>query len=162
MEDQEKIIKNKQAYVQENFAYYKTEWERMNKGKSSFNLAAFFIPILWLGYRKMYKPIIVIALLYLVITILNITDSQTGWLRFIDAFYTLMISFFCGFLGNTMYKKQTEIQVEAVLNDTIDQHDREKKLNKRGGVSGVGILIAVLLVICTYTIPMIIVDFTLL
>lgn len=152
----------KEAFVQNNYPYYEAEWRRVEKGEFSFNLAAFFLPIIWLGYRKIYKPIIVIAVIYLIITILNITEGPNTVLRVIDSFYTLMISFFFGFTGNKMYKKQTESQIKTVLNDSKNTQEKEEQLNKKGGISALGILFAVLLVIGVYTIPMIIIDFTLL
>ena len=155
-------INEREAYVQNNYPYYEKEWRRIDKGEFSFNLAAFFLPIIWLGYRKIYRPIIVIALVYLIITILNITEAPSTWLRVIDSFYTLMISFFFGFQGNKLYKKEADTQIERVKRVSTNIEEKKKTLNKKGGISALGIVFAVLLVICVYTIPMIIIDFTLL
>src|SRR5690625_5626540 len=56
-------------FVGKNSDYYKRKWENMNPKRNgfSFNVAAFFLTLYWLGYRKMYKLVFFIALLFLAI-----------------------------------------------------------------------------------------------
>src|SRR5690625_7626073 len=54
-------------FVDKNQSYYSNKWNKMpKKGKDvSFNLAAFFFTLFWLGYRKMYMNVLYISLLFL-------------------------------------------------------------------------------------------------
>ncbi|WP_158589616.1 MULTISPECIES: DUF2628 domain-containing protein [Clostridia] len=45
--------------------YYARKWERMeNTNGISFNVCSFLFGFLWLGYRKMYKMICLLAVIF--------------------------------------------------------------------------------------------------
>jgi len=127
----EKLI----AFVNENVDYYERVWRK----KYSWNWAAFFLAFYWMGYRKMYKHIILFNLVYL------ITDLI--WFNFVPNFdlasggTALIVGIFIGFNGNNMYKTKVEKALERVSDLKLNYSDEIKALSSKGGRSKVGVFI---------------------
>lgn len=147
-------------FVGKNNAYYTQKWEEMgvNNQKLSFNFAAFFFSILWLGYRKMYALTSLIALGYLIfsaiiyIIILRydlVTNSQ-----YIFEVLLVIISVFIGLFGNALYKRHAEKHYGKAINLTKEQSSLDNLLRAKGGTSFLGPLLSGMIFIFLISIPL--------
>src|SRR5690625_3294524 len=50
-------------FVGKNYDYYYLKWSGMDNSAISWNFASFFCSLFWLGYRKMYGTVFLIAFL---------------------------------------------------------------------------------------------------
>lgn len=92
--------------VRNNTAYYDFKWGKAKdpeKG-NGWNWIAFFFPLLWLAYRKMYKLFIIIALVGVPTLITSVFIDIPMWIDFIVYFGTML---FTGWQGNRLYYKHT-------------------------------------------------------
>lgn len=127
------------AYVGEKKSdYYIRKW---GKGQISWNWAAFFLGLFWLGYRKMYGMILAILGIYLLIDIVDyffVLDlGQTSGPQ-------IGIAVVLGMLGNQLYKDHVKRQVQK-----IKQQRGEKAavvVQANGGPSWGGFWLSVLMV----------------
>jgi len=119
--------------------YYIRKW---SKGLNSWNWAAFFFSLFWLGYRKMYNPIILILGIYLVIdlivTILGIDDTV------LNSYLGLAVGVTFGITGNNTYRLHAIKRIRKMMesNPTNPEllHD---KIQLRGGPSWKGFFASV-------------------
>lgn len=88
--------------------YYFIKWR---KGKISWNWAAFFLNIFWLGYRKMYGMVLTILGTYIAIILLTVL-LDLGEL--LNAGIGLGIAVFLGMYGNQLYKDHALKQVKKL------------------------------------------------
>lgn len=159
-DEQTALEKDIGMFVQQNKAYYAEQWQNLDNGKLAFNVIAFFLPIFWLGYRRMYRHIGMIALMYLVIDIgLFIFISESSSLNLLDSFYTLGIGIFYGLFANKLYKKHVQRRVNKIRTVASDEQEKEKMLQQQGGGSGYGVLGAIVMIFLIYTIPTIIITY---
>src|SRR5690625_136901 len=79
-------------FVDKNQSYYSNKWNKMaKKGKDvSFNLAAFFFTLFWLGYRKMYMNVLYISLLFIGLDIVLYLIGYK-YVFFIDLIYIRVV-----------------------------------------------------------------------
>ncbi len=145
-----RLEKYLQVYFQAESNYYSYVYLRYLNGKKiTFNLMAFFIGFFWMLYRKLYVQ----GLIY----ILTVVLMFFGWQFLIKkyqledqvvlyAFYgmNLLFSLFTGFVGNYIYMRHMEKNLEAVLVKTANEEERIAQLNKKGGVSVLSFFIALL------------------
>src|SRR5690625_4469138 len=78
---EDSVEKDMLKYVGKNSDYYHEKWKTIAEKKNgvSWNFAAFFLSTIWLGYRKMYKEVIYIALFFLSFDLLlYFLDSGIG------------------------------------------------------------------------------------
>lgn len=143
------------TFVDKNQSYYSRKWEKMAKKgtTSSFNLAAFFLSILWLGYRKMYKIVLFTSLFYLAfdIVLYLIGYKYDFFNDSLDRSIGLGVAATIGFLGNHLYKNHAKHQIK-LLQETGDAS--VESLKKRGGRSFLGLVIGLLIFLGVYVIPM--------
>ncbi|MFC0300893.1 DUF2628 domain-containing protein [Virgibacillus soli] len=137
---------------------YEIKWEKASKKNGlSFNFAAFFFSLFWLGYRKMYKPIIFILLGFLGIDILlyflGYEYSMDLRADPIDYAIQIGVSVLLGLYGNALYEKRVQQQVKLIRHMKPNQIDRETLYKENGGTSWLGIIFSAVLIFLVYGIP---------
>lgn len=115
--------------------YYIRKW---SKGVNSWNWAAFFFSVFWLGYRKMYKQIIFIMGIFLItdlfVTILGLDDT------ILNNAISFAVAFTLGITGNNFYRLYALKKIrEMMKGSTIDPNLLQKDIQIRGGTSWKGI-----------------------
>ncbi|MBY7144621.1 DUF2628 domain-containing protein [Virgibacillus sp. NKC19-3] len=146
-----------QLFVGRNHAFYDKKWKKAEeKNGVSFNFAAFFLSALWLGYRKMYKLVLYMALLFLAIDlILYFIGYEYEFARVdpIDQGINIGVAVTLGIYGNYLYKKEAEKRVQTIRNTTTTTDEKEKQLQNKGGKVWYGPLLAALILIGVYVVP---------
>ncbi|MBP1969225.1 hypothetical protein J2Z83_001329 [Virgibacillus natechei] len=144
-------------FVGKNSAYYDRKWQKAEeKNGVSFNFAAFFLSILWLGYRKMYTFVFYIAILFLGIDlVLYFIGYEYEFARIdpIDQGINIGVAVTIGLYGNHLYKKEAEKRVQSIQNTTTTAGEKEKQLKEKGGKVWYGPILAFLIIIVVYVIP---------
>lgn len=121
--------------------FYFRKWKKDN----SWNWAACLLPLFWLGYRKMLKPVVFILLGFLAIDIIILFLGIDGAAISRGLGYGLAGAL--GITGNMFYRKHAEKQVQEVNQLSISEEEKMHELRKRGGTSGKGAFLAVLMFI---------------
>jgi Protein of unknown function (DUF2628) len=132
------VDENLSTFVGEKYAYYQQKWQLAPGQFTGFNIAAFFLGVFWLIYRKMY----LYATIFLAIIIVDIS---------IEMFYPLpdiigkslnwAIAAVFGVLGNYWYKLHTAKKVKAIT-ESFPPDQVQAELIKQGGTNIAGALIA--------------------
>jgi|SRR5699024_346586 len=144
------------TFVDKNQDYYQRKWEQGN-GKEkeiSFNIAAFFLTFLWLGFRRMYLYVFIICLIFLgldyifYIVLDGITLSTD-----IDYYIGIALSVFLGLYGNHLYKKHSEKKVQKIKDIHGDSPVKEQVLQEKGGRRWYGPIFALLIFLLVYFVP---------
>lgn len=148
------LDREKSLFVEENLHYYARKWERIDKGGLTFNFVAFFFSIGWLGYRKMYVPVVMIGLLFLMNDILYIFFELNNIIALIDKYIGMGVNVIVGMFGNDIYKWHTEKKVQAIKEKATSPAEKVTLLTKKGGTSLLGILKALLILIAVYIVPL--------
>ncbi|MCP4201226.1 MAG: DUF2628 domain-containing protein [bacterium] len=131
--------------------YYIRQWAV--PGSMSFNWAAFFFGICWLGYRKMYATAaIVIAVLLLEtvvedLVIVNVLGAPQA-AQLIGYAVAIALSLVCGWLGNRWYFRRAIRVIAEVRRSAPDENAHSRRLARRGGTSAWGpVLVALMLLL---------------
>ena len=137
----------KEIFVHSNYSFYKNKWDAMEqKGSSvSGNFAAFFFGVFWLGYRKMYKPLLLIVAIYLVIDffVINVWNYQYSdyFIDPLDRIIGFITAIFLAFYGNHMYKRHVETNVDKIEMKKLSKEQAEVLAKQKGGRSWLGVLL---------------------
>lgn len=121
-------------------AYYQKQFEKITPKKqyAGFNIAAFFLGVIWLFYRKMYSyGFMAIALIFVIgviETLLGIEGSGS----------TIGLSVAFGMFGNTLYKYHVDKQIGKIR--LLGTGDLRAELENRGGTNFVAGFILLLIV----------------
>jgi len=115
--------------------YYIRKW---SKGVNSWNWAAFFFSLFWLGYRKMYKQVLLIIGVFLVIdlavTLLGIDNTIP------NSVIGLASAFTFGITGNNFYRLHALKKIREMMHGSIiDPNLLQKEIQLSGGVSWKGV-----------------------
>ena len=131
-----------QFYVQDNEEYYikKIRTMKMNRQTSSWNWVAFFFPMYWALYRKMYP---LGAALFGVSLI-------TRFIPFVGGLISLGVSIYMGIMGNHLYTQQMEKVFIEASHLGLTGNERMTFLNKRGGTNGTIVLILIFISVIMY------------
>jgi hypothetical protein len=137
-------------FVGEKYPYYKDKWSKMdvNKSKSSFNVAAFFLSLLWLGYRKQYKLIFIIAGIYLGIDFLLYIFNYQYESYFsdpVDRAISIGVAVALGLSGNYLYKNHVDKKVNSIAGADLAPREEDELIRKQGGTSWLGVIFSVLI-----------------
>lgn len=140
-----------EAFIGKNYGFYMNKWSSMKakRQKRSWNWASFFLGPLWFGYRKMYMPILLIALIYLAVDFIFYLDGYNYSLSsFSDpvesiVYFPLSIAF--GMLGNHFYLKHKNKHIDKAVTLFDTEEQQRSWLRKKGRTSWVGVLLAVLI-----------------
>jgi hypothetical protein len=123
-------------------SYYFEKWQPDNK--KPINRAALFATFFWLGYRKMYKVIVCILLIFLAIDVVLLLTGING--DIINRYIGLGVAVALGIGGNGMYKNHVQKEIEKLKAEGSDDQ-LLAKIKQRGGTSWNGVWLAVLLFI---------------
>lgn len=134
------------AAIGPNAAWYIERWRRMETKRSwlSWNWPAFLANIFWFAYRRMWVPLAVAVVLFLLTSVVAGRDPARvtqGWL------FLLALTVLSGAIGNALYRRQvTRLVAKA---DGLDQPVALAQIGARGGVSvpGLATSLAVFLVL---------------
>ncbi len=131
------------AFVGPNAGYYREKWplagDRVGRS-ASFNWAAFFVPELWLAYRKMY----VAASIVWGSLLIGATAEQVVFVKAIAkprtlVLLSLLVDFLpcivCGACGNQWYLSHTKKAVAEVRRQGLAEADYLQSLSARGGTN---------------------------
>jgi len=132
-------------YFGDNWADYIGVYDAMERRRglaTSWSWTIFFIPWIWMVYRKRYDW--AIGTFILMILVNALTD---GWVNF---FARLGFSVLLGAYGKALYVRHATAAVEKILAYTKNQHGRVALVRTKGGVSDRGIMIIVSVFILLY------------
>lgn len=138
--------------------YYARKWRKMESANGvSFNVCSFLFGFLWLGYRKMYKMILLLAVVFLVIDLIlfligyEYTFSNNA--TYIDTGIMFAVIILYGFYGNKFYKNFVEKQVDKIKQTNGDTEKINEEIERKGGVHWFGPIIGLLILLGVYTVP---------
>ncbi|QUW21413.1 DUF2628 domain-containing protein [Sporosarcina sp. Marseille-Q4063] len=123
-------------------SYYFRKWQPDNR--RPINWAAVFATFFWLGYRKMYKVIAYILLIFIALDVVILFTGIDG--GYINNYIGLGVAVALGIGGNGMYKNHAQKEIEKLQTEYSGDQLLEK-VKQRGGTSWGGFWIAVLLFI---------------
>ncbi|MDF2858841.1 MAG: hypothetical protein K0Q87_4692 [Neobacillus sp.] len=135
-----------EAFVGKKYDFYSNKWSILErkKSKTSWNWAAFFLGPFWFGYRKMYIPVILIAICYFLLDLfLYLTQyqySQESY--FYDPVENIMLfplTIVFSLFGNYYYQKHTNRLVDKVNLQPFNQEQKRTWLKGKGGTSWLGV-----------------------
>ncbi len=127
-------------FIGKKHPYYKTKWEKAKDNKPTWNFAAFFLSIFWLGYRKMYTHIaIIIAFFFLIDFIVYILNINS-----IDNAISMAIAVTLGMYGNYFYLIKARKKVAVIREQGLTSEDKNFEIHKKGGTSWLGVFIALI------------------
>ena len=128
----------RRAVVGPKAEYYLARWREMAAKNSaiSWNWAACIANIFWFAYRKMWAPVVVLGIVYLLLTAVATTRPETTKLTLV---LSIALSFVTGGYGNHLYRQQ----VARIAADRPNQEE----LRKRGGVSVSSVVVTVAAVV---------------
>jgi hypothetical protein len=131
------------AFVGPHADYYLKSWQPALSGEggpTGFKWAAFFLPILWLGYRKMYAAVFILYGLLLAETVLE-EGILVGVLKmpnFPAGLWTLVwlvTGVVAGTFANGWYLTRARRVIGEVRSLGLSEADHLKALAARGGTS---------------------------
>ena len=130
-------------------SYYFGKWEKNEQ--RSWNWAAFFATFFWLGYRKMYKFVLLILLFFIIVDgIIILVGIDGGW---INQYIGIGIGAALGIGGNFEYKKFAQREIKK-LEKHYSGDQLLEEVQKRGGGSWKGFWLTVVLLIGYITISL--------
>ena len=128
-----------QAFVDSRYHFYDQKWSMSSQPdmKVGWNWASFFVGLFWLGYRKMYREVLILIGLFFLI---DFVIAMTG-IYVLHILLPFVIYFYLGMKGNALYyqhvrKKLAELQYDHLSMEAYREH---------GGVSGTGVVVTILL-----------------
>jgi hypothetical protein len=144
------------SLVGKNYDYYKEKWNKLEskKSKTSWNWAAFFLGPLWFGYRKMYIPMVLIAVCYILLDLFfylfQYQFSEENY--FFDPVQNLLlfpITVILAMFGNYYYLKHTNRNIDKVNLQPFNFEQKRTWLKRKGGTSWLGVVFTILLLFTT-------------
>jgi len=128
-------------FVGKNYTYYKFKWLKGDHPERAltWNWAAFFLTIFWLGYRKMYQPLIIILGLYLAVDVIEVMSEFHPVASAIVDYAGIGASVFLGMFGNALYYRHAKKQIAK----TEERYPGKRMQINRGGTSGKGVFAAI-------------------
>ena len=144
-------------YFQKNSDYYTRQIELYEEnGKCSFSVAAFFLGVIWMAYRKMYVTVLIIIGILIAEGIIEEALLDFGIISYktyeiIDKLFLLIWSFVIGAISNRLYIKQSIRKVNKILETNDDAEIINNEISRKGGINwlaplGLSLLIILLLI----------------
>lgn len=135
------------VFVGRNAKYYLRKWGKSAAPEKaiSWNWAAFFITVFWLGYRKQYGVIFLLAGIWLAIDLIDLTAE----LRLNDSSIGIGMALTMGFGigGNALYYRYATKQIGKINRFSLDRPAKLKALADRGGTSWGGVFLPIGLIV---------------
>lgn len=122
------------TFVGKNYTYYQPKWALSPGAIKGFNVAAFFLGVVWMVYRKMYwYAAIVVALIIADVVV----ESYFPLPEAVGKGITYGIYAVFGILGNYMYKTHVDKKVKEI-SAAFPPEQVNAELSKQGGVNLAG------------------------
>ncbi|MHC1747227.1 MAG: DUF2628 domain-containing protein [Cellulosilyticaceae bacterium] len=135
MEEENQIVNDRsmELFVGNNYEYYKNKWHNKQNFENfaSWNWPAFFFPVYWLAYRKMYLE----AFLYGLLSLFFMIIPGSG----------LILHIVSGIFTNSYYHKNW-LKIVAKTSK-MTESESEQYISKHGGTSVLNIFITILVTI---------------
>jgi hypothetical protein len=122
-------------FIGENSGYYSREFHENDT--NGFNVSAFFVPVTWCVYRKMYVSAAVLAVIKLLLFF-------TGF----NFIFNLTPMIFMGLYANSLYKTYVMEELYKVKDCTNDT--RYEAFQKRGGTNMLAAAAVLILFVILY------------
>ncbi|MDI1298014.1 DUF2628 domain-containing protein [Methylotenera sp.] len=123
-----------QTFVGKNYGYYQRKWLLAHGSIKGFNVAAFFLGVVWMVYRKMYLyTAIVMALLIIDVLI----ETYFPLPEALGKAITWGIYATFGILGNMIYKSHVDKKLNEI-STAFPPEQVSAELAKQGGVNLAG------------------------
>lgn len=142
------------AFVGPKFEHYLRKWhprlEDPESGDVGISWVALFITALWMGYRKMYGPLLIYltgsaaAMLGLRALFIYGLDQPDAPLLAIGI-CTLLIQVVCMLYGNAWYLQHATKQINRLKNHGYKGNELLIQAARRGGTSGLGVVLSIFL-----------------
>jgi hypothetical protein len=129
--DSSDTIALEKQYIDKNIQYYTNKFFEMRVvGKdTSWNWSAFLVPIYWCIYRKIYGYGIGLFIAFFAL----------GFFSIFEGVFKLIVYIAFGFYANNFYMQRIEKLVLESRNMT--EHERQKHIDKYGGVNLIGSIV---------------------
>ena len=143
-EDNKEFYEN---YFQKNSDYYINQIESFNeRGKYSFSVAAFFLGVFWMAYRKMYiHLLIIIGIIYAETFIeemlLNLNVISSSTYEIIDKLSMLVWGIVIGSISNRLYISKSQKDIKKILEENSNEEQIKDLLSRKGGTSWIAPII---------------------
>lgn len=130
-----------QAFVDTRYHFYDQKWSVASQPdvNAGWNWASFFVGLFWLGYRKMYRELLILIGVFFLIDFVAAVTS----LFFLSTLLPLVLYFYLGMKGNALYYRHVRQKLAEFQHDDLSQAD----YRERGGVSGTGVVVAIILLL---------------
>lgn len=127
-------------FIQKHQQYYFDRWRQ----GESWNWAAFFFISLWLGYRKMYRYLLMLIGFWIVYDalIMMMFSYMPIWASILGL---VAPAAYLGAKGNDLYKSHLNREIVRINRLHSNEDERLKCLEKVGGTAKIGVLYAFLL-----------------
>lgn len=150
-DEKEEFENDLRSYIGKKADYYLDKWKLDSEGKppktTSMNWAAFFFPLFWAAYRKMYGIVFITLGAFLGIDIIMYVLE-----RFFDSFYIqsnttigIAVGVLFGLNGNYFYYKKAKQDIEK--SKSSDPLATKDVLQKSGGTNGWNVFLMGLLIV---------------
>lgn len=144
------------TFVDKNQDYYYRKWDLRNGKKKgiTFNIAAFFLTIFWLGFRRMYLYVFIYSLFFLAIEYLSyLFTGIAGIGLVINSYLGTAIGIAFGFYGNKLYRRHADKKIKKIKETHGDLPRKENILKEKGGRRWYGPIFAALIFLSIYLVP---------
>jgi Zn-dependent protease len=134
--DLTKEVSNEQLekFVGKAFSFYQQKWQKSkddNNNPMSWNMAAFFLGVSWMIYRKMYKYALIAVG---VIIFESMLEEMLGFTLAMTYGVNIAIALFFGFYGNAIYQRHVNNKINEI-NTSYPPQQVETEIEKQGGVN---------------------------
>ena len=132
--------------------YYLDVVKDFDSGKKVvFNIFSFFFGLFWMFYRKLYIPILVVAILLFVEgmieqLILTIMNASVGTETFVDRISMIVWGALLGLFGNRIYIRQANRKIAKITALNLSKEETNHRIKKAGGTTLIPHLIIVVIV----------------
>ena len=126
---------------EKNADYYISRW---SKGNHTWNWAAFFFGLFWLGYRKMYKMIFLFLSISLLINLAPLNEEIS---TIYNNALSLGVAITLGIRGNYFYRQHAIKKIKKKLDESTSQKIWLEQVVLSGGGSWIGLLMSLLLLV---------------
>ena len=125
-----------------NADYYLRRWRDMDArgSKRSWNWPACLLNLYWFAWRKMWGPLALLLVAFVLLGVAGAAAPQAGQLTF---FASIGLSFITGAFGNHLYRRKCRRLVQA--SSDMEATAAQAYLRRNGGVSNLALAIALVL-----------------
>lgn len=126
------------AFVGPRYNYYQEKWALSEDPATAanWNWSAFFLGIFWLGYRKMYRPILYLLATYIVLDVIDLLANFHPLTSLIVEVAPYVAFALIGMYGNALYYRHANKQINK-----LKRYDyAHEQMSKKGGTSKLGVI----------------------